>query len=186
MCLPGQSFQRQFGGEQLAYIAALALDAALVFGDRPKQVTYQRLMTLPSLSDLDRTFGAQVRSPSTFCKCPTRANGAGPHKTVPAVCGLHLRCCQTSTQPHCDSCLHAGRAELRREPERERAASRCSESRPHACAVHHADREGGGAVPVASQGCKQSRNRPGFQAAPGGRGHRRSTLGGHSTALAGW
>ena len=64
MCLPGQSFQQQFVGEQLAYIAALTVGAALVFGDRPKEETYQRLMSLPSLSDLDKTFGAQVRSPS--------------------------------------------------------------------------------------------------------------------------
>ena len=62
MCLPGQSFQRQFVGEQLAYIAALTVGAALVFGDRPKELTYQRLMSRPPLSDLDRTFGAQVRS----------------------------------------------------------------------------------------------------------------------------
>ncbi|CAL5227715.1 g10725 [Coccomyxa viridis] len=55
-----ESFQRQFGGEQLAYIAALAVGAALIFGDQPKELTYQRLMSLPSLSDLDRTFGSQA------------------------------------------------------------------------------------------------------------------------------
>ncbi len=52
--------QQQFVGEQLAYIAALAVGASLVFGDRPKEQTYQRLMTGPSLCDLDRTFGFQV------------------------------------------------------------------------------------------------------------------------------
>ena len=64
MRLPGQSFQRQFVGEQLAYIAALTVGAALVYGDRPKELTYQRLMSVPSLADLDLTFGAQVSSPS--------------------------------------------------------------------------------------------------------------------------
>lgn len=53
--------QEQFVGEQLAYIAALAVGASLVFGDRPKEQTFQRLMTGPSLCDLDRTFGSQVR-----------------------------------------------------------------------------------------------------------------------------
>lgn len=67
MWLPGQSLQQQFCGEQLAYIAALAVNAALVFGDRPKELTYQRLMTLPSLADLDRSFGAQVTS--SFIRC---------------------------------------------------------------------------------------------------------------------
>ena len=47
-------------GEQLAYIAGLAVGAPLIFGDRPKEQTYERLMTLPSLADLDQTFGCQV------------------------------------------------------------------------------------------------------------------------------
>ena len=51
-------------GEQLAYIAGLAVGAPLIFGDRPKEQTYERLMTLPSLADLDQTFGCQVRRTS--------------------------------------------------------------------------------------------------------------------------
>ncbi len=85
MSLPGQSFQRQFGGEQLAYIAALAAGAALVFGDRPKEVTYQRLMSLPSLSDLDRTFGAQVSSPLKLSMQAQEPTPVMLHMTVPAV-----------------------------------------------------------------------------------------------------
>jgi len=33
--------QGQFRGEQLAYIAALACDTRIVFGDRPKDITYR-------------------------------------------------------------------------------------------------------------------------------------------------
>ena len=86
MCLSGQSFQRQFGGEQLAYIAALAVGAALIFGDQPKELTYQRLMSLPSLSDLDRTFGSQVRSPTSICLRIHKSHPVKLHKTVQAVC----------------------------------------------------------------------------------------------------
>lgn len=50
---------QQFGGEQLAYIAAFATGAALVFGDRPKEATFLRLWGLPSLRDLDAAFGQQ-------------------------------------------------------------------------------------------------------------------------------
>ena len=48
-------------GEQLAYVAALAVGAPLLFGDRPKQHTYARLSKLASLSELDAFFGWQVR-----------------------------------------------------------------------------------------------------------------------------
>ena len=51
-----QTVKQQFPGEQLAYIAALAVDASLIFGDRCKTVTYQRLQNIPSISDLDAAF----------------------------------------------------------------------------------------------------------------------------------
>ena len=56
VCNP-QTLKPQFPGEQLAYIAALAVGAQLVFGDRPKAITYQRLHNLSSLADLDVAFG---------------------------------------------------------------------------------------------------------------------------------
>ena len=55
-----QDLQRNFSGEQLAYIATLAVGAQLIFGDRPKSVTYGRLLTLPTLAELDAAFGTQV------------------------------------------------------------------------------------------------------------------------------
>jgi hypothetical protein len=54
-------------GEQLAYIAALAVGAALVYGDRPKADTYKRLRTVPSIADLDRAFGLQARELALAC-----------------------------------------------------------------------------------------------------------------------
>jgi hypothetical protein len=41
---PGGVWQQaadNFNGEQLAYVAALAVGAKLAFGDRPKQITYR-------------------------------------------------------------------------------------------------------------------------------------------------
>ena len=35
--------------EQLVYVAAFAVGARLVFGDRPKQITYSRMLWLPSI-----------------------------------------------------------------------------------------------------------------------------------------
>lgn len=54
-----QTIAAQFGGEQLAYIAAFATGAALIFGDRPKVATFARLAALPSLRELDAAFGLQ-------------------------------------------------------------------------------------------------------------------------------
>lgn len=54
-----QTIVHQFGGEQLAYIAAFAAGAALTFGDRPKEATFLRLAVLPSLRELDAAFAAQ-------------------------------------------------------------------------------------------------------------------------------
>ncbi|KAI3429568.1 hypothetical protein D9Q98_005655 [Chlorella vulgaris] len=42
--------------EQLVYVAAFAVGAELVFGDRPKEVTYSRMLWLPSIVDLDHAF----------------------------------------------------------------------------------------------------------------------------------
>lgn len=47
-------------GEQLVYIAAFAVMADIVFGDRPKHDTYARLLNATSLADLDHAFGVQV------------------------------------------------------------------------------------------------------------------------------
>ena len=51
-------------GEQLVYIAGLAVDAQIVYGDRVKADTYGRLDTIPSIVDLDRAFGLQVVAPA--------------------------------------------------------------------------------------------------------------------------
>jgi hypothetical protein len=48
--------------EHLAYVAALSVDANLVFGDRPKMVTYRRMLCCPTLADLDAAFGIQCWS----------------------------------------------------------------------------------------------------------------------------
>jgi hypothetical protein len=44
-------------GEQLATIAALASGSRLLYGDRPKAVTYRRLVHMCSAVDLDVAFG---------------------------------------------------------------------------------------------------------------------------------
>lgn len=49
----------QLPAEPLVYAAAFAVDARLVFGDRPKETTYRRLVSCPTLSQLDETFGNQ-------------------------------------------------------------------------------------------------------------------------------
>jgi hypothetical protein len=38
--------------EQLVYVAAFAVGACLVFGDRPKQITYSRMLWMPSIGAL--------------------------------------------------------------------------------------------------------------------------------------
>lgn len=48
-----------FYSEHLAYIAAFAVGADLVFGDRPKGITYKRMLHCPSLEDLDAAFALQ-------------------------------------------------------------------------------------------------------------------------------
>lgn len=43
-------------GEQLSYVAAFAAGAEVVFGDRPKRLTYARMLHLPTAADLDESF----------------------------------------------------------------------------------------------------------------------------------
>ncbi|KAL4449447.1 hypothetical protein ABPG77_007091 [Micractinium sp. CCAP 211/92] len=53
---------RALYNEQLVYVAAFAVGADLVFGDRPKQITYSRMLWLPSIVDLDQAYGAMSAS----------------------------------------------------------------------------------------------------------------------------
>ena len=46
-----------FFSEHLVYAAAFAVGAKLVHGDRPKYLTYQRMLWEPSIVDLDDSFG---------------------------------------------------------------------------------------------------------------------------------
>jgi hypothetical protein len=48
--------------EQIAYVCALAVDAPLVYGDRPKAATFGRLFDASSAAELDAAFGAQTAS----------------------------------------------------------------------------------------------------------------------------
>ena len=49
----------QLPPEVLVYAAAFTVGATVVYGDRPKAVTYRRLMATPTLAELDGTFAAQ-------------------------------------------------------------------------------------------------------------------------------
>jgi hypothetical protein len=49
----------QLPAEALVYAAAFAVEARLVFGDRPKDTTYRRLISCPTLAELDETFARQ-------------------------------------------------------------------------------------------------------------------------------
>ncbi|KAK9845208.1 hypothetical protein WJX81_000042 [Elliptochloris bilobata] len=70
-------------GEQLAYVAALAVGAALVYGDRPKRETYKRLCSLPSLVDLDASFAWQAAANYLDLACPDTAEAAAePPQTL--------------------------------------------------------------------------------------------------------
>ncbi|GBF99338.1 hypothetical protein Rsub_11750 [Raphidocelis subcapitata] len=60
---PGGAWRQaceNFNGEQLAYVAALATGAKLAFGDRPKEITYKRLLALPSPAQLDDAYAREV------------------------------------------------------------------------------------------------------------------------------
>jgi len=54
-----ENMKTQLPAEPLVYAAAFAVDARLVFGDRPKETTYRRLVSCPTLAELDQTFGNQ-------------------------------------------------------------------------------------------------------------------------------
>ena len=54
-----QTARQQFGAEQLAYIAAIAVGAALIHGDVPKKTTFRRLLAVPTLRELDEAYARQ-------------------------------------------------------------------------------------------------------------------------------
>lgn len=54
--------QRALYNEHLAYVAAFAVGADLVFGDRPKHITYARMLWMPTLVELDQAYGATSAS----------------------------------------------------------------------------------------------------------------------------
>jgi hypothetical protein len=56
-CEHWQEVKSRLFGEQLAVIAGLAVGADVVYGDRPKETTYRRLLHMCSAVDLDRNFG---------------------------------------------------------------------------------------------------------------------------------
>lgn len=61
----GQSWAQcaaQLPAEQLVYVAALAAGVPLVYGDRPKAVTYGRMLGLCSAAELDATFARQTEA----------------------------------------------------------------------------------------------------------------------------
>lgn len=57
-----KKMQEYYTGEQLAYIAALSHDIPIVYGDRPKDITYRRIFSLCSSVQLDQAFGLSVMS----------------------------------------------------------------------------------------------------------------------------
>ena len=54
-----ENMKAQLPPEVLVYAAAFAVGATVIYGDRPKAVTYKRLMATPTLEELDGTFAAQ-------------------------------------------------------------------------------------------------------------------------------
>lgn len=52
--MPAAQGSHALYNEQLVYVAAFAVGARLVFGDRPKQITYSRMLWLPSIGELGR------------------------------------------------------------------------------------------------------------------------------------
>lgn len=51
-----------YNGEQLAYIGAFAAGVPLVYGDRPKDITYRRLFTIPTITQLDEAVSYQAEA----------------------------------------------------------------------------------------------------------------------------
>lgn len=75
-----QEVKARMYGEQLAAIAGLTVDARLVYGDRPKAITYARLAALCDAAALDRSFGARsTRNLQELLGWPTQA----PEGTCP-------------------------------------------------------------------------------------------------------
>lgn len=59
---PGGAWEQakaHFAGEQLAYIASFAVQASVVFGDRPKEISYRRLWHLPTAQQYDEAYTLQ-------------------------------------------------------------------------------------------------------------------------------
>ena len=56
-CYSMAQVRQYYRGEQLAYITAFATGAKLIFGDRPKDITYRRLAAVATSSQLDEAFG---------------------------------------------------------------------------------------------------------------------------------
>lgn len=70
-----------FYSEHLVYSAAFAVGARLVHGDRPKYVTYQRMLWQPSIVDLDDSFGIQSALNYHDLVAHMRPPNAGPEET---------------------------------------------------------------------------------------------------------
>ena len=90
-----QTLQTQLPPEQLVYVAALAVQSPIIFGDQPMRVTLERLISQPSLQALDHAFATQV-----LC---------GPFQHLGKTCysrhswhGLH------AAEACCLSSLHSG------------------------------------------------------------------------------
>lgn len=54
-----QEVKSKMYGEQLATIAAVSAGSTLVYGDRPKDITYKRLVHMCSAAELDAAYGAR-------------------------------------------------------------------------------------------------------------------------------
>jgi hypothetical protein len=84
---------QNFNGEQLAYVAGLAVGASVLFGDRPKEQTYRRLWHGLTAEDLDAAFeDERVRETVGELRAMARAWGeeregegeGGPPRPLPA------------------------------------------------------------------------------------------------------
>jgi hypothetical protein len=75
--------------EQLVYVAAFAVGACLVFGDRPKQITYSRMLWMPSIVDLDEAYGtmSSANYADLASQAPQRRAAASTSATESALLG---------------------------------------------------------------------------------------------------
>ncbi|MEW5300245.1 MAG: hypothetical protein WDW36_003187 [Sanguina aurantia] len=60
-----KTITKNYNGEQLTYVGALTTGAHLVFGDRPKDITYRRLLHLTTLKQLDEGYSHQCVANAT-------------------------------------------------------------------------------------------------------------------------